>query len=388
MPCGLNSGFTNERLSCWTIYKPSSPDFRPQSKRCGGIFDVANRREELASLEELQGSATFWDDQTEAQKVISRCKAINAFVQPFSSLESKVEDFGAIFEMAAETTDEDDLALLAEEAAEQLTAIEAIQSDLELKSLLGGEFDANNAYVHINAGAGGTESCDWADMMLRMYTRYCEIQGFKYEVLDRLPGDEAGIKSASLHIIGPYAYGMLQAERGVHRLVRISPFDSASRRHTSFASLDVIAEVDDDIEISIDKKDVREDTYRASGAGGQHINKTDSAVRLTHMPSGIVVQCQAERSQHSNREKATKMLMARLYEMERDKLKQKQEQFYGDKGDIAWGNQIRSYVLQPYTMVKDLRSRHEAGNAAGVLDGALQPFIEAYLKFQRLSEGE
>ena len=371
---------------CSTTCKPNCPTFDPRSKRCGGIFDVANRRDELKRLEELQASPEFWNNQTEAQKVIGQAKALNAFLQPFGELEAKVEDFGAVFELA-EGADEEEKAMLQAEANEQLEAISKLRDDLELKSLLGGELDAANAYLHINAGAGGTESCDWADMMLRMYLRYCERQGFKADLLDRQPGDEAGIKSASLYVSGPYAYGMLQAERGVHRLVRISPFDSAARRHTSFASLDTVAEVDDDIEIDVPKKDVREDTYRASGAGGQHVNKTDSAIRLTHLPTGIVVQCQAERSQHSNRDKAWKMLMSRLHELERDKQRQAQEQFYGDKGDIAWGNQIRSYVLQPYTMVKDLRSRHEAGNAQGVLDGDLQPFIEAYLKHQRKSEG-
>lgn len=319
--------------------------------------------------------------------MIAQIKGLKSFVSPFNDLESRVEDLEALIELA-DGAGESELDELAAEAGPLFEQIAKLQADLEVMSLLGGELDANNCYIHINSGAGGTESDDWADMMLRMYIRYCEQQEFDYEVLDRRDGEEAGIKHASLHVKGAYAYGFLRAERGVHRLVRISPFDSASRRHTSFSSLDVIAEVDDNIEIDVAKKDIREDTYRSSGAGGQHVNKTDSAVRLTHIPTGIVVACQAERSQHKNRDKAWKMLMAKLYEYERDKQKKAQEQFYGSKGDIAWGNQIRSYVLQPYTMVKDLRSRHESGNAAAVLDGALQPFIEAFLKHERKEASE
>jgi len=255
--------------------------------------------------------------------------------------------------------------------------------DLELKSLLGGKLDANNAYISLNAGAGGTESCDWADMLFRMYRRYCERKGFKTSVMDIQDGDEAGIKSMTMLVEGPYAYGFLKAERGVHRLVRISPFDSASRRHTSFCALDTVAEIDDSIEIVMEDKDLRVDTYRASGSGGQHVNTTDSAVRITHLPTGLVAQCQAERSQHSNRDKAMKMLKASLYEWELDQKRQEAEKFYGDKGAIAWGSQIRSYVMQPYTMVKDHRTNTEAGNVNGVLDGELDPFIESYLKFSR-----
>ncbi len=220
-------------------------------------------------------------------------------------------------------------------------------------------------------------------MLYRMYTRYAEQQGFEVEVLDVQPGDEAGIKSASFRVVGPFAYGYLKAERGIHRLVRISPFDSAKRRHTSFAAADVTAELDESIDVEILDKDLRVDTYRASGAGGQHVNKTDSAVRITHLPTGVVVSCQAERSQHSNREKCMKMLAAKLYELEIDKQRQQREQLYGDKGEIAWGSQIRSYVLQPYTLVKDLRTDHETGNVQAVLDGRIQPFIEAYLKQEK-----
>lgn len=258
--------------------------------------------------------------------------------------------------------------------------------ELEIRTLLNGRFDANNAYLTLHSGAGGTESCDWADMLLRMYRRYCERHGYEVSMLDYLAGEETGIKSATLWVRGPYAYGHLRAERGVHRLVRISPFDANKRRHTSFASLDVVAEVDDDIEIKINDSDLRVDTYRASGAGGQYVNKTDSAVRITHLPTGIVVACQAERSQHSNRERAMKMLIAKLYEYEIDKKRKEMEKFYGEKGEIAWGRQIRSYVLQPYSMVKDHRTEVETGNVEAVLDGEIDLFIEAYLKKFRADE--
>lgn len=269
---------------------------------------------------------------------------------------------------------------LLKETQGKMTQLDAAYRRFELQSLLAERFDSNNAYLNINAGAGGTESCDWAAMLYRMYTRYCENHGFGIEILDMQRGDEAGIKSASLLVTGPYAYGYLKAERGVHRLVRISPFDAAKRRHTSFAALDVVADVDDSVEVEILDKDLRVDTYRSSGAGGQHVNKTDSAVRIVHLPTGIVVQCQAERSQHSNRAKCMKMLRAKLYEYEVDKKRREMEKFYGEKGEIAWGRQIRSYVLQPYTMVKDHRTDFEMGQTDAVLDGELDGFIEAYLR--------
>ncbi len=252
--------------------------------------------------------------------------------------------------------------------------------------MLGEPFDPNNAYISLHAGAGGTESCDWADMLFRMYMHYAESHGFTLHILDRQSGDEAGIKSISLLVVGPYAYGYLKAERGVHRLVRISPFDANKRRHTSFAALDVVAEVDESIDVEILDSDLRIDTYRSSGAGGQHVNTTDSAVRITHQPSGIVVQCQAERSQHANRNKAMKMLKAKLYDWELDQKRKEMEKFYGNKGDIAWGRQIRSYVLQPYTLVKDHRTDVEVGNVDAVLHGALEPFIESYLKAKQRHE--
>jgi len=265
---------------------------------------------------------------------------------------------------------------------EQLKDIARDYEKLELQSLLSGPLDANNAYLNIHAGAGGTESCDWADMLYRMYRRYAEKHGFGFHVLDFQTGDEAGIKSISFYVEGHNAYGYLKAERGVHRLVRISPFDSNKRRHTSFASLDVVAEVDDSIEVNIEENDIRVDTFRASGAGGQHVNTTDSAIRITHAPTGIVVQCQAERSQHMNRQKAMDMLKARIYEYELDQQKKEMERFYSAKGEISWGGQMRSYVMQPYTMVKDLRTNYETSNVNAVMDGDLDPFIEAYLRME------
>ena len=291
-----------------------------------------------------------------------------------------------------ELADSEDDAVQQAQALTDVTSLldgaEKAFSKLEVQSLLSGPLDGSNAYLTIHAGAGGTESCDWADMLMRMYRRYCERHGYDSELVEITDGDEAGIKSATLLVTGPSAYGYFKAERGVHRLVRISPFDSASRRHTSFVSLDVVAELADDIEVEIEEKDLRVDTYRSSGAGGQHVNTTDSAVRLTHMPTGIVVACQAERSQHKNRAKAMKLLKSRIYEWELDQKRQQMERFYAAKGEIAWGSQIRSYVLQPYTMVKDHRTSVEIGNVAKVLDGDLDELIAAYLQAQAGRGGE
>jgi peptide chain release factor 2 len=293
---------------------------------------------------------------------------------------NELEEVGILLELAeGESAPDQQKAVLAE-AAEKFKKLEADYNHFEIQTLLNGKLDTNNAYLTLHAGAGGTESCDWASMLFRMYTRYVETHGFTLAVLDYQPGEEAGVKSVTMLVSGPYAYGYMKAERGVHRLVRISPFDSNKRRHTSFAALDVVAEVDDKIEIEIDEKDLRIDTYRSSGAGGQKVNKTDSAVRVVHNPTGIVVACQAERSQHSNRATCMKMLRAKLYELEVDKKRREMEKYYGDKGEIAWGHQIRSYVLQPYTMVKDHRTDTETGQVDKVLDGDLDMFIESYLK--------
>lgn len=337
-------------------------------------------------MEKEAASPSFWDDQSKARDVISRTNALRAVLQPFNELEEKIEESSVLYELAEAEEDEAQRNAALKEVDLHLAQIEKDFSALEIQTLLSGRFDANNAYLSLHAGAGGTESCDWADMLFRMYRRYCEKHGFEVAVLDYLAGDEAGIKSVTFQVSGPYAYGYLKAERGVHRLVRISPFDANKRRHTSFVSLDVVAEIDDAVEVDINDGDLRVDTYRSSGAGGQHVNKTDSAVRLTHLPSGIVVACQAERSQHNNRNRAMKMLMAKLYEYEMDKKRKEMERFYGAKGEIAWGSQIRSYVLQPYTMVKDHRTDVDVGNVEAVLDGDLDVFIEAYLRRNR-SEG-
>jgi peptide chain release factor 2 len=290
------------------------------------------------------------------------------------------DDAGVMLELAAAEDEGPHRQHGLQETGEILHRADTLFQKLRLQSLLGGRLDACNAFLTLHAGAGGTESCDWADMLFRMYRRYCEDFGFETEVLDFQGGDEAGVKSVTFQVRGAYAYGYLKAERGVHRLVRISPFDAAKRRHTSFAALDVVAELAEDIEVEVNESDLRVDTYRSGGAGGQHVNKTDSAIRITHLPTGIIVACQAERSQHKNRAKAMSMLKAKLYELQADKQRREMERFYGAKGEIAWGSQIRSYVLQPYTMVKDHRTEHETSNVSAVLDGALQPFIEAYLK--------
>jgi len=330
---------------------------------------------------------SFWDDQSKARETIEQANACRLIVNPYATLATRVEEAGLLIELAEVEEDAAEQARAVAAALGELDQAERAFAKLEFRSLLGGEDDSQNAYVELHAGAGGTESCDWAEMLLRMYRRYCDDHEFAVTVLELQPGEEAGLKRATLQVEGTFAYGHLKAERGVHRLVRISPFDANKRRHTSFASVDVIPEVDDAIEVQIEENELRVDTYRASGAGGQHVNTTDSAVRITHIPTGIVVACQAERSQHKNRSKALKLLRARIREYMLDQQRQDREKHYGEKGEIAWGNQIRSYVLQPYTMVKDLRTGVETGNVSAVLDGALDPFVEAYLKHSR-KQGE
>jgi peptide chain release factor 2 len=278
---------------------------------------------------------------------------------------------------------EEEDAEAAKEVTETLEKLETRVEDFELKCMFSGEHDENNALLTIHAGAGGTEAQDWVDMLLRMYLRWVEEKGFSSDILDYLPGDEAGVKGVTVLVKGLYAYGYLRSEMGIHRLVRISPFDAGGRRHTSFASVFIFPELDDTIDIDINEKDLRIDTYRASGAGGQHVNKTSSAVRITHLPTGIVVQCQNERSQHRNKDMAFKMLRARLYEREKELQAKEQQDLHGEKKEIGWGSQIRSYVLQPYRMVKDHRTNCEIGNVDGVLDGNLEPFIKAYLLWHR-----
>jgi len=334
----------------------------------------------LTDLEAEASSPSFWNDQIKAKETIAKTNTLRALLNPFDALAKAADDAGVLLELAESEADTAHRDEVLKEIEAQLTHAEQEVHNLEMRTLLSGKLDANNAYLSLHAGAGGTESCDWAEMLLRMYRRHCESHGFAVSILDYLAGEEAGVKSVTFLVTGPYAYGHFKAERGVHRLVRISPFDANKRRHTSFASLDVVAEVDETIKVEINENDLRVDTYRASGAGGQHVNKTDSAVRITHLPTGIVAACQAERSQHSNRNRAMKMLTAKLYEYELDKKRKEMEKFYGEKGEIAWGRQIRSYVLQPYTMVKDHRTGVETGNVQAVLDGDLDRFIDGYLK--------
>ncbi len=319
--------------------------------------------------------------------MIGKTNRQRAFVKPYDELCQLIED-GEL--MTALSKDEPE-GLAREqalrEAAETLKRADAVFKKLRLQSLLGAKLDGCNAFLTVHSGAGGTESCDWADMLFRMYRRYCEDNGYEVEIMDMQPGEEAGLKSVTFAVRGGYAYGYLKGERGVHRLVRISPFDSAKRRHTSFCSLDVIAELDDDIEVEINDADLRVDTYRSGGSGGQHVNKTDSAIRLTHLPTGIVVACQGERSQHKNRSKAMSILKAKIYELQADKQRQEMERFYGEKGEIAWGSQLRSYVLQPYTMVKDHRTDEQTSNVQAVLDGEIQPFLDAYLQMNAEKKG-
>jgi len=323
-------------------------------------------------------SPDFWNDQKEAQKVISEAKHLKDQVNTFYRLNEKIEDIKVAFELLQEEPDPD----LQEELEEQLEKLEKELNEFELELLLNGPYDKNNAILEIHSGAGGTESQDWASMLLRMYTRWAEKKGYQVEILDYLAGEEAGIKSVTLLIKGHNAYGYLKAEKGIHRLVRISPFDASGRRHTSFASCEVIPEINDDIEIEIRPEDIRVDTFRASGAGGQHVNKTSSAVRITHIPTGIVVSSQAQRSQIQNREQAMKMLRAKLYQKQLEEQEKQLAEIRGEQKEIGWGSQIRSYVFHPYSMVKDHRTNVETGNVQAVLDGEIDEFIDAYLRSQ------
>ncbi|MFP4021359.1 MAG: peptide chain release factor 2, partial [Halanaerobium sp.] len=319
----------------------------------------------------------FWDDKEDARKKSQKLDWIKKRMKIINQLEQKFEEAEVYLELAAEEDES-----LESELNLTLTELEKELEKLELKLRLNEPYDANNAILSIHPGAGGTESQDWAQMLLRMYSRWAESNGYQLETLDLNPGEEAGIKSVTMMIKGDYAYGYLKGERGVHRLVRISPFDSSGRRHTSFASVDVMPEIDDDIEVDIDEKDLKIDTYRASGAGGQHVNKTDSAVRITHQPTGVVVQRQNERSQHKNKETAMKILTAKLLELKEEAQAEKIDELGGEHKEIAWGSQIRSYVFHPYNLIKDHRTDFEEGNVDKVMDGYLDEFIEAYLKFK------
>lgn len=336
---------------------------------------MAVKEAEVRKLEEKMGSPEFWENQEEAHKTIAACNALKLWTVPYHETKSKFQDVKDLLPEAVELGDGE----LLRELMDSLDAIEKTLGDLEVRKMLSGELDSKDCYLEINAGAGGTESCDWAAMLSRMYQRWGTKKNWKVEIVDRLDGEIAGIKNITFRFSGAFAYGYAKSEKGVHRLVRISPFDSNARRHTSFASVDVTPIIDD-VEVEVRPEDIRVDTYRASGAGGQHVNKTDSAVRMTHIPTGIVVSCQSERSQIQNRETCMVMLKSKLYEKEHREQQEKISSMGGEKKDIAWGSQIRNYVFQPYTLVKDTRTKVEMGNVEAVMDGEIDIFVNAYLK--------
>ena len=343
-------------------------------------LDLDNKEKRIAELDRMMEEPGFWDNPEESTKIVRENRSLKNTMERFQKLESSFSDIGDMIELGNEEEDEGMIPEIREMLDEFIHELEELKSE----TLLTGEYDANNAILRLNAGAGGTESSDWCSMLYRMYTRWAERQGYSVEVLDFLDGDVAGIKSVTIQINGENAYGRLRSEHGVHRLVRISPFNAAGKRQTSFVSCDVMPELSNDIHVEINPDDIRVDTYRSSGAGGQHINKTSSAIRITHLPTGIVVTCQNERSQFQNKDKAMQMLEAKLYMLEQQKQADAADEIRGTVKEIGWGSQIRSYVLQPYTMVKDLRSGYTTGNVSAVLDGDLNDFITAYLTWQSL----
>ncbi len=343
------------------------------------IFDLGTKKNRLEEIEGVIAKKDFWDNPEENKPILQERTIISGMIDRFENLYNDLEESDVLLELAIEESDQD----TTEEVAQKVQGLEKQIKRLSLELMLDGEEDENNSIVSINAGAGGTEAQDWAEMLFRMYVRWIERKGFKINVVDFQPGDEAGIKSVTFTANGKYSYGYLKTEKGVHRLVRISPFNASGKRHTSFASVFVYPEPDSEIVVQIDDKDLRTDVYRASGAGGQHVNKTSSAVRITHLPSGIVVQCQQEKSQFRNKEMAMKVLKARLYQLEKQKQQDKLQEIHESKDEIAWGSQIRSYVMHPYQKVKDHRTNLEVGNINDVLDGALDPFIEGVLLAQK-----
>ena len=344
----------------------------------GGFFDLPGKKDIVAQLEQESAHPEFWQNAQKAKSVMRNLDAAKDALKTWNDLHSRLQDLSAHLELAEEAKDENE----EKEVSKGLDQLQKNLNELEIRALLNGPHDNSDAILTLHAGAGGTEAADWADMLLRMYTRWVEKKGMKMEISDYIPGDGAGLRSVTAVVRGTYAYGLLKAEMGVHRLVRISPFDSNARRHTSFASLDVIPEIDDDIVIDIKEADLKVDTYRSSGAGGQHVNKTESAIRITHIPTGVVVACQQERSQIKNREFAMKILKSKLFDLEQEKQRAALEKHYDERGQIAWGHQIRSYVFMPYQLVKDLRSNYETGNIEAVMDGELDPFIKAYLDWK------
>lgn len=357
-------------------------DLKEKLRQSGEYIGIEKRRKHLEELEAAAAGADFWNNQTVAKENIALTNAERAFVRPYDALVKSVDDASVMLELAEAESEGPARQAALMDTLKECDAADANYAKLRMQSLLGGKFDACNVFVKLHAGQGGTEACDWVTMLYRMYQRYAEDQGWKIEEYDCQPGEEAGMKDVYFRIEGSYSFGMMKAERGIHRLVRISPFDANKRRQTSFASVETVAEINEDIEVEIKDEDLRIDTYRSGGAGGQHVNKTDSAVRLTHLPTGIVVACQKERSQHMNKEKAMNMLRAQLYEYYEDRKRAEMDRFYGAKSENGWGSQIRSYVFCPYTMVKDLRTEYETPDVQGVMDGHIGPFIEAYLQQQ------
>jgi len=347
---------------------------------CEVIFDLDQLQQELDQIEKTMAHADFWQkSQDEITRLSQQRVFLRGRIDQWNQYSREAEDAKILAEMAVEEGDQPTL----NEVEQDVFRIEAQVKNLELQLLLSEPDDKRNAIVAINSGAGGTEAQDWAEMLLRMYLRWCETRAFEVTVIDHLPGEEAGVKNVTFTVTGPYAYGYLKSENGIHRMVRVSPFDATGRRHTSFASVSVYPEVDTDIQIEIQDRDVRIDTFRASGPGGQHVNKTSSAVRITHFPTGIVVQCQNEKSQHRNKDMAFKVLRARLYELEKGKMDEKKHKLHENQKDISWGSQIRSYVFNPYRLVKDHRTNVEVGNLDRVMDGGLDPFIDAYLRMKK-----
>ncbi len=341
------------------------------------IFDLSNKEQQLEDIEKIMSNANFWQkDQNEITRLGQERASLREKIDQWRKLYQQTEDAKILVEMAIEEDDEPTL----KEVQRDVNLLQKEIKGLEFLSLLGDPDDRRSAIVAINAGAGGTEAQDWVEMLFRMFTRWCEDKSMQVQVIEYLPGDEAGIKSVTFNVTGPYAFGHLKSEHGIHRMVRISPFDATRRRHTSFASVSVLPEVDTDIQIEIEDKDLRIDTFRASGPGGQHVNKTSSAIRITHSPTGIVVQCQNEKSQHRNKEMAMKVLRAKLYDLEKAKLDEKKQEIHQSQEEIGWGRQIRSYVFNPYRMVKDHRTNVEVGNLEGVMDGGIDMFIDAYLR--------
>lgn len=363
-------------------YRYKISDYDKPLQQIKNSLDLDNKQKRIEELEADMEAPGFWDDTEKSQKAMKELKALKDSFEKYDALVRGLEDTKTLIEMAEEEND----ASLLPEIDSEITTFEEHLEELRIETLLSGEYDRSNAILTLHAGAGGTESCDWCQMLMRMYTRWAERKGYTTEVIDYLEGEEAGVKSVTIEISGPDAYGHLKSEHGVHRLVRISPFNAAGKRQTSFVSCDVMPDIDENIDIEINPDDLRIDTYRSSGAGGQHINKTSSAIRITHYPTGIVVQCQNERSQHMNKDKAMQMLKAKLFLLKQQEAEAKLSGIRGEVTDIGWGNQIRSYVMQPYTMVKDHRTSEETGNVDAVLDGDIDPFINAYLKWIALAK--